>query len=291
MRRAMESETAEGLLLVDKRVGMTSHDAVALARRALRTKRIGHAGTLDPFASGLLVLLVGRATRLLPYLDGEPKVYDTTIRFGVETDSGDLTGHVVRESALPTRDAIRAGIAHLTGEIEQIPPQLSAKKVAGVRAYAAARRGETLTLAAVKVIVHEWRVRAWRDDEIDVTIACGGGTYVRALARDLGELSGSAAHLTSLRRISSGPFDVAAARTVDELHDWTVELRPSLDAVSSLPRQRLDEDGLRRVMRGMSISAETEGAHVALVDTQSKLVAIAERLGAELQPRVVLRDS
>jgi tRNA pseudouridine55 synthase len=290
MRQAMGSETTEGLLLVDKRVGMTSHDAVALARRALRTKRIGHAGTLDPFASGLLVLLVGRATRLLPYLDGEPKVYDATIRFGAETDSCDHTGAVVREAPVPSRESILAAIPRLTGAIEQMPPQFSAKKVAGVRAYESARRGETVTLVASQVVVHHWQVRAWRGDELDATIVCGGGTYVRALARDLGMLAGSAAHLTSLRRTRSGPFDVTSATTIDDLGDGILTLRPSMDAVSSLPTQRLDGEGERRVVRGMSVVAEAYGPHVALVDADSALVAIAERIGSELHPRVVLRE-
>jgi tRNA pseudouridine55 synthase len=139
-------------------------------------------------------------------------------------------------------------------------------------------------------VVHEWQLRAWRDDEIDVTIICGGGTYVRALARDLGVLAGSAAHLTSLRRTRSGPFDVADATSIEALREGSVALRPSLDAVSRLPSQRLDDDGLRRIAHGMSVSAEAEGDQVALVDAQFVLTAIAERIGTELQPRVVLRD-
>jgi tRNA pseudouridine55 synthase len=139
----METSRADlaGLVLVDKPAGMTSHDAVAIVRRALKTRRVGHTGTLDPFATGLLVVLVGRGTRLIPYVDGEPKVYEATIRFGAETDTDDLTGDVVREADPPSDVAIAEAIERLTGDIDQVPPAYSAKKVDGVRAYDAARRG------------------------------------------------------------------------------------------------------------------------------------------------------
>src|SRR5215203_2955144 len=231
-RIPMESGSPDGLLLVDKAIGMTSHDAVALARRALGTRRIGHAGTLDPFASGLLVMLVGRATRLLPYLDGEPKVYEATIRFGAETDTADHTGAVVREAPLPDAAAVDRAIERLTGEIDQVPPVFSAKKVGGVRAYAAARRGDAMELAAVKIMVHRWTVRARRAEELDVEIVCGGGTYVRALARDLGMLAGSAAHLVRLRRTRSGPFSVGDATPTETLVAGAPPLRSTREAVS-----------------------------------------------------------
>ena len=186
----MGPRTTDGLLLVDKPAGMTSHDVVSVARRAVGPSRVGHAGTLDPFATGLLVLLVGRGTRLIPYLDAEPKVYDATIRFGAETDTDDSTGRVMRESALPAPAAVDAALATMVGDLEQRPPAYSAKQVEGVRAYAAARRGRPLDLAPVTVRVHAWTVRERRDAELDVTVICGGGTYVRALARDLGRSRG-----------------------------------------------------------------------------------------------------
>jgi tRNA pseudouridine55 synthase len=285
----MESGSPDGLLLVDKAIGMTSHDAVALARRAVRTRRIGHAGTLDPFASGLLVMLVGRATRLLPYLDGEPKVYEATIRFGAETDTADHTGVVVREAPLPDAAAVDRAIERLTGEIEQLPPVFSAKKVGGVRAYAAARRGEAVALTPARIVVHRWTVLARRADELDVEIVCGGGTYVRALARDLGALAGSAAHLVRLRRTRSGAFSVDDATSTELLAQGDHLLRPARDAVSTLPLQELADEDVARIARGMAVSAKQPGDRCALVDASGALVAIAERRGDSWQPRVVLR--
>jgi tRNA pseudouridine55 synthase len=205
----------DGLLLVDKPVGLTSHDVVSIVRREYGERSIGHLGTLDPFATGLLVLLLGRSTRLATFIENEPKVYDATIKFGAETDTDDCTGTVIRTALAASSNAIAEALPSLTGVIEQVPPLYSAKKVDGKRAYDIARSGDTVDLAAVPVTVHQWRIRAMRDHEIDVTITCGGGTYIRALARDLGRLTGSAAHLTMLRRLRSGPFDVRDAATID----------------------------------------------------------------------------
>lgn len=219
------STGSEGLLLVDKPAGITSHDVVQVVRRVYGERSIGHLGTLDPFATGLLVLLVGRVTRLATFIETEPKVYDATIRFGAETDTDDCTGTVTREAALPSPGSVRDALPLFTGEIEQIPPAFSAKSVNGARAYDAARRGEPLLLSPAGVTVHEWIMRDERPDEIDVTIACGKGTYVRALARDLGRSTGSAAHLVSLRRSRSGPFDVSDAATLEQLQTSAPRLR------------------------------------------------------------------
>ncbi|HEX2778230.1 MAG TPA: tRNA pseudouridine(55) synthase TruB [Gemmatimonadaceae bacterium] len=280
----------DGLLLVDKPAGMTSHDAVDRARRALRTRRIGHGGTLDPFATGLLVLLVGRATRLLPYLDGEPKIYDATVRFGAETDTDDVTGATTVTAALPARDAVERAIEGLTGAIEQVPPAYSAKQVGGRRSYAAARRGETLALAAVPVRVARWELRAWRGGECDVTVVCGGGTYIRALARDLGRAAGSAAHLSALRRTASGGFKVADAVTVDGIAPAAV--RSPLDALPNARRVAVDAATRARVARGMPVAraADDTADIAAIVDDTSELVAVAEADGESWQPRVVLVD-
>ena len=212
-----DPDSASGLLIVDKPAGITSHDVVDIARRAYHERSIGHLGTLDPFATGVLVLLLGHATRLATFIPNEPKVYEATIRFGEETDTGDLTGEVTRTAVPPEHDRIRQGIASLTGHIDQIPPEYSAKKIAGAPAYRAARAGESVTLAPVPVLIHEWNVRSLTDQELHVSITCGGGTYIRALARDLGRIAGSAAHLTSLRRVRSGDFDVAEAATIADL--------------------------------------------------------------------------
>jgi tRNA pseudouridine55 synthase len=269
---------------------------VSVVRRSLGMKRVGHAGTLDPFATGLLVILLGRATRLLPYIDAEPKEYEATVRFGVATDTDDVTGSMTSEAALPTRAAVEGAIAKLTGDIVQQPPAFSAKQVGGRRSYAAARRGELLELQPVKVRVHGWSVRAWRDDELDATVVCSGGTYVRALARDLGELSGSAAHLGALRRVRSGPFTVAAASTLDEVADGVARIRGPIEAVRSMPAERLGEEAVARVVNGRAVEATVAGDRAALVDSAGALVAVAAREsgddGAELwQPRLVLRDA
>lgn len=219
------SATPEGLLLVDKPAGVTSHDVVMIVRRVYGEKSIGHLGTLDPFATGLLILLVGRVTRLANFIANEPKVYDATIRFGAETDTDDCTGTVVREAAIPSPEAVDTAIRALTGRISQVPPAYSAKSVAGVRAYDAARKGDALTLEPVEVDVLEWKLRRREESSIDVTIRCGGGTYVRALARDLGRLAQSAAHLTSLRRIRSGFFDISDAVTLERLKSDPPALR------------------------------------------------------------------
>lgn len=285
--------TIDGLLLVDKPPGCTSHDVVAIARRALGVRRVGHGGTLDPFATGLLVLLAGRATRLLPYLEGEPKVYAATIRLGAETDTDDGTGTVVRTAPVPDRAAVERAMRGLTGDVAQRPPDYSAKQVAGQRAHAAARRGAPLDLAPATVTVRAWQVHAWREDEVDVTVTCSGGTYVRALARDIGRAAGSAAHLTALRRLRSGPFDVADACSIDALRDGTAAILPPLAAVPSLPVVALDPESVRRVRQGRDVggAGQVPGAdRAALVDGAGTLVAIAQRDGDWWHPRTVLAD-
>ena len=221
-----DEQGVQGLLLVDKPGGMTSHDVVQQVRRVYHQRSIGHLGTLDPFATGLLVLLLGRATRLATFLDTEPKVYEAIIRFGAETDTDDSTGTVIRTDKLPERSSIESGIPVLTGKISQVPPAYSAKSVDGTRAYDAARRGTPLTLAAVDVSVYAWDVKAATPDSVTATITCSGGTYIRALARDLGRLCESAGHLDSLRRTRVGPFDVADATTLGALADGRVRVRP-----------------------------------------------------------------
>jgi len=283
----------DGLLLVDKPAGITSHDVVAIARRALRIKKIGHAGTLDPFATGLLVLLTGRATRLMPYVDDEPKEYEATIAFGAETDTDDRTGAVTRTAAVPGESAVRAAIPALTGVIAQTPPAYSAKQVDGERAYDAARRGAPMPLAPVRVTVHAWRDVTWRDGALRATITCSGGTYIRALARDLGRAAGSAAHLAELRRTRAGAFRVEQAVPFYALQRGEAPVRPAREAIASLPAGALDDAALARVVRGMPVDAAIEAGaeRAALTDARGELVAIAERSGAQWQPRVVLRDA
>ena len=292
----MTTAVTDGLLLLDKPAGISSHDAVLAARRAVGEKRIGHAGTLDPFATGLLVLLTGRATRLLPFLPGEPKVYEATIQFGAETDTEDPLGAVTREAPPPTETAVRAALPALTGTISQVPPAYSAKRVDGQRAYEAARAGVVLDLNPVSIVVHGWELLAWRNDSCDVRVTCGGGTYVRSLARDLGRAVGSAAHLRALRRLAAGEFHVDAAQHVRALRDEAPRLRPPLDAVPHLAVVPLSDDDVHRIRRGLDIaisdSAPTTGSHVALTSAaHGGLIALGERIVDRWQPRVVMRDA
>lgn len=286
----MRDATTDGMLLVDKPAGVTSHDVVLAARRAFGESRIGHAGTLDPFATGLLVLLFGRATRLLPHLDGVPKEYEAVLALGRETETDDLHGAVVRDADLPSEDAIREAITLLTGPLDQIPPSYSAKRVDGKRAYEAARAGESLTLAPARVHVFEWKNLRLEGPRLSATILCGGGTYIRALARDLGRLTGSAAHLQALRRVRSGPFHVTNAVTLDALRAGEASLRPALDALPTIPHVSLGDDDAERVLRGMPVSRASESTSAALVDERSgALVAYAIAQGTHWQPRVVLQ--
>lgn len=214
-----QSQGSGGILLVDKPGGVTSHDIVARARRALNTRKIGHAGTLDPMATGLLVLGVGHATRLLTYVVGLDKTYEATIRLGVTTDSDDADGvETARADAGGVADdTIHRGIRALSGPMSQVPSTVSAIKVGGRRAYDLARAGEQVELKARDVVISRFDVRGIRRHgdvvDVDVVVDCSSGTYIRALARDLGADLGVGGHLTALRRTRIGPFDVADAVT------------------------------------------------------------------------------
>ena len=286
----METRSPDGVLLVDKPAGLSSHAVVDRVRRALRTKRIGHGGTLDPFATGLLVLLVGRATRLLPHLAPEPKVYRATIRFGVATETDDATGDPVREAAPPSPDAVDAAMESLTGDLLQRPPAFSAKQVDGVRAYRAARRGRPLVLEPVAVHVSAWRVIDRSGADLDVEITCGPGTYVRALARDLGEATASAAHLTALRRLRSGPFVISQSNTLDVVENGGARVLSPASAVSHLPTQMLDDLDAKRIVHGQVVTATVDGSRAALSHA-GELLAVAVREAEQWRPKVVMRDA
>jgi len=253
-----------------------------------RTRRIGHVGTLDPFATGLLVLLVGQATRLAQFVDGEPKIYDATIVFGAETDTDDATGSRTREAPPPPADAVDRAIASLTGTLSQTPPDYSAKQSGGVRAYAAARKGQALALEPVSVVVHRWTVISRGSDSLSARIECSGGTYIRSLGRDLGRLSGSAAHVAALRRVSSGRFTVNDACSLDDLRAGRFDMLDMRQAIASLPVQSLSVEELGRVAHGNPVGATVGGERAALVDTDGKLAAIAIRAGDTWQPTTVL---
>jgi tRNA pseudouridine55 synthase len=214
-----------GLVIVDKPGGLTSHDVVARLRRLAHTRRVGHAGTLDPMATGVLVIGVEKATRLLGHLMLTEKVYEATIRLGQSTSTDDAEGQPTggNPAGGVTREALDTEIAKLTGEIQQVPSSVSAIKVNGQRAYKLTRAGEAPELAARPVTVYEFRVTATREAgdflDVDATVRCSSGTYIRALARDLGAALGTGGHLTALRRTAVGPYTLAQARTLKDLED------------------------------------------------------------------------
>ncbi|MDF2046868.1 tRNA pseudouridine(55) synthase TruB [Microbacterium sp. Kw_RZR3] len=279
-----------GILLVDKPGGITSHDVVSRARRALGTRKIGHAGTLDPMATGLLVLGVEGATRLLTYIVGADKTYEATILLGVSTDSDDADGVETSrtDATAVTDDAIAAGIADLTGDIEQVPSTVSAIKVAGRRAYDLARAGEEVELKARRVTVSRFDVRALRRGEgvveLDVVVDCTSGTYIRALARDLGRALGVGGHLTMLRRTRIGAFDVAAAASVDDIAEERL-VNPATAASVVVGAIAVGEDEARDLRHGKRIDGggRLTGAVAAAIDPDGRLVGIVEKRGAQLK--------
>ncbi len=296
-----EAPRSSGLLYVDKPAGISSHDIVAVVRRAARTRRVGHAGTLDPFATGLLVLAVGSCTRLLPYIVGEPKVYEARIRFGAETDTDDATGTPTRTAPPPAAEVLAdamhpvrlAAESQLTGLLQQVPPAYSAKHVDGQRAYDLARRGERVMLPPVPVHVHRWEWLGAGDGDLVTRISCGGGTYIRALARDLGRALGSAAHCATLRRLASGPAQVDRAVPVPALEpgsiaDGRVPLLSPLAALGDLAHQPLDHAQCADLRHGRRVRATIAGERAALL-LDGHVVSIADRVdGDRWQPRLVL---
>jgi tRNA pseudouridine55 synthase len=290
----MTSANRDGILLVDKPAGISSQDAVTVVRRARGKVKAGHTGTLDPFATGLLVIALGGATRLIRFLPAEPKVYRATIAFGAQTDSDDATGLVVAEGPVPDEQAIRAAIPRLTGTIEQRPPSYSARHVGGRRAYEVARTGATPDLAPTRITVAEWVIESLDGNRVTAVIRCSSGTYIRALARDLGTLCGTVAHLAQLRRTNIGPFDVRNAVPPDE--SAAARVLPPADALIGMPRHVVLSKDVPRVHHGQPVAVppgtesgtESRGRNVALLDESGDLVAVAERDGEWWQPRVVI---
>jgi tRNA pseudouridine55 synthase len=276
---------------VDKPDGPTSHDVVAVVRRSFQTRRAGHAGTLDPFATGLLVVLLGRATRLARFLVGMPKEYVGTIRLGAVTSTDDRTGATLRESdtwqALSDAD-IRAGMRILEESVSQRPPRFSAKSVEGRRAYRRARNGEDFELADEPVEIERFSLVSRRGQDLVVTASVGSGVYIRSLARDLGEQLGCGAHLAELRRTRVGPFTVDQAVTLDSVADRQAALRPTREAVAHLPSVQLGEDERAFVRQGRRIPGGAALSGTVALLAGSTLVAIAEADGETLQPSVVL---
>lgn len=279
-----------GVLLVDKPYGITSHDVVSRVRRAIGTRRVGHAGTLDPMATGLLVLGVNGATRLLTWVVGLDKEYTATIRLGAGTNTDDAEGELGEHTSPEgvTDAAIATGIAALTGPILQRPSSVSAIKVDGKRAYALVREGEEVVLAERPVTVSEFEVLATRrisitgDDwlDLDVRVVCSSGTYIRALARDLGESLGVGGHLTALRRTRVGPFAVAAASVLDADDLADRMLAPADVATRLFERVDLTAGEATDLGHGKRIAlGETGGGTLAAVAPDGRLVGLVENVG------------
>lgn len=295
----MNAASGDFVLAVDKPEGPTSHDVVAIARRALGTRRVGHTGTLDPFASGLLLLCVGHATRLAEYLTGMDKSYETTIRLGRSTDTHDLHGEPMGE-AVPTDHLDAAGIGEalhsFVGPLSQVPPQFSAKKVDGEAMHRKARRGEHVDLPPVPVHVHRAELGSWEPPDAGVTVSCSSGTYIRAIARDLGERLGCGAHLTTLRRTSVGDFSVNNAVSLDELEDEErlagARIAP-VDALRHLRSLELDTPEVERIRHGQRIRVEApvedgeSAGELVTIRHGTDLVAIADLVDGVVRPRKV----
>lgn len=288
-----DEPVGDGLLVVDKPGGLTSHDVVARVRRLARTRRVGHAGTLDPMATGVLVLGVNKATRLLGHLALTEKAYDATVRLGVATVTDDAEGDVVSTAPADavTDDALRAGVAALTGDIEQVPSAVSAIKVGGKRAYAQVRRGEAVELAARPVTVHAFDVVAIRRSpgvvDADVRVVCSSGTYVRALARDLGAALGVGGHLTALRRTRVGPYDLGMARTLEELAE-DLRLVPIADAARrAFPAREVSAEEARTVSHGGALPSVGTAGPVAVFAPDGRFLALVEERGAITKPVAV----
>lgn len=292
----MTAGALAGVLPVDKPEGPTSHDVVAAVRRALRTRQVGHTGTLDPFASGLLLVCVGPATRLAEYFAPLPKHYVATMRLGEATDTDDRTGAVVSSSDAwrgLDRDAVEAALAAQVGTIRQLPPAFSAKKVGGERMYRAAREGRPVERTPATVTIHAIRVVAVDLPDVAFEVTCGSGTYIRAIARDAGEALGVGGHLRALRRTAIGPHTAEHAVPLDALGDPArveAAMVAPADALAHLPRAAVDAAGEADLRHGRAVAVADgagEDGTVALVSEGGVLLAVGERDGAVVRPRKV----
>ncbi|MFW6091400.1 MAG: tRNA pseudouridine(55) synthase TruB [Actinomycetota bacterium] len=276
----------DGLLVVDKPAGWTSHDVVAKVRKLADTRRVGHAGTLDPMATGVLVLGLGRATRLLGHLTLTDKAYRATMRLGASTATDDAEGEVTggSDASEVSRAAVEKTAGALTGEIQQVPSAVSAIKVDGVRSYVRARAGEEVALEPRTVTVHRFDIDDVRAGgpylDVDATIECTSGTYVRALARDLGAALGVGGHLTALRRTRVGPYDVSMARTLDQLAERIEVVTLEEAAAAAFPRLDVDAETARRVAHGVPLPATGLGSRpVAVFGPDGALLSLVEDRG------------
>jgi tRNA pseudouridine55 synthase len=298
----------DGILVALKPAGPTSHDVVALVRRLAATKRVGHGGTLDPFASGVLPIFLGRGTRMVEYHVADRKGYRATVCFGASSTTDDLEGELTPSTAAaPGRDALEAALDSFRGPISQRPPAYSAIKVAGRRAYAMARAGESVELAPRDVTIHRLQLVEWDGSDADRPIAildveCSAGTYIRALARDLGEAVGGGAYLGALSRTASGPFGLDDAVSLERVREAAAEgpqalgalLRPIDAGLESLPELVISDPEVTAISRGQFIRATlppTAGGPFRIRDSDGRLVAIATVRDGRLAPDKVLVDA
>jgi tRNA pseudouridine55 synthase len=299
----------DGILVVHKPAGPTSHDIVALVRRLAATKRVGHGGTLDPFASGVLPLFLGRATRMVEYHLGDRKGYLATVCFGASSTTDDLEGELTPAGRhAPNRDAVEAALVGFIGTISQRPPAYSAVKVAGRRAYALARAGETPELAAREVTIDRIDLAEWNDRDPERPIAildveCSAGTYIRALARDLGAAVGNAAYLGALTRTASGPFRLEDAIAVETIREAAAagperladRLLPVDAGLDSMAEHEASAAEVAAITRGQFVRASrvqaADGAPIRVRDERGRLVAIAIMRDGRLAPDKVLVDA
>lgn len=286
-----------GFLVVDKPTGVTSNQVVGNVRKAIGIKKVGHAGTLDPLATGVLVLAVGKVTRLIRYVQDQPKEYVATALFGVATDTLDSDGAVLsREPMSFSEEEIENLIPRFTGTISQVPPMVSALKKDGRRLYELAREGKVVDREARQVQIHELEilsVGAPPYPEVDFRVVCGKGTYVRSLADDMAAVLGGDAHLTALRRTRIGSFGIAQSVTVDDLENWESYFMSPAEAMGSLPSVTVDEEIARGVCNGVrfvggSIVDAPQDQPYAVLNGDGDLLAVYTRVGDRAEPEVVL---
>ena len=290
----MSAPVASGLVVVDKASGMTSHDVVAKVRRLAGTRKVGHAGTLDPMATGVLLLGVNRATRLLGHLMLTEKAYDATVRLGAATSTDDAEGELGEQLSTEhlTEDDVRSAAGAFVGDIEQVPSAVSAIKIDGERAYKRVRAGEDVVIPARPVTVHELLAVDVRRDgpwlDVDISVRCSSGTYIRAIARDLGEALGAGGHLTALRRTAVGPFVLDDARTLDELAADFALIDISEVARRCFSAVDLDDAGAQDVSVGRKLAIDLGApGPVALFAPGGEFLALYEQRGATAAPVAV----
>lgn len=303
------SFTNDGVLVIDKPAEWTSHDVVAKVRKILRTRRVGHTGTLDPFATGVLVICVNRATRLVQFLTGDDKEYLATMRLGFATDTGDLTGEPIPpviDAHHITPEQVQEALTHFRGRIQQIPPMYSAKKVGGVRLHELARRGEEIERQPIEIEIKELELMtepagSLRSQEFSFRVVCSSGTYIRTLAEDIGKRLGVGAHLTELRRARAGGCRIAQAVTLERLSELAEAERigeimiPMAEALA-LPEIKLDDPERQAIAHGRSvrrIGNWKTGTLAKLCDGHRQLLAIAEYDAGQSawRPKIVLVEA